>query len=90
MIVLVTVPDSVGPDLDRLRALVGSTDMRMRIVALGQLSESMEYGIRAFLAAQDRDALVEAMVAPDNFVDKDYFRAVARPMLDALLGGQDR
>jgi hypothetical protein len=30
--VLIDIPDSVGPDLDRLRALVGDTNMRMRIL----------------------------------------------------------
>jgi hypothetical protein len=32
MKVLVDVPDSVGPELDRLRALVGNTNMTMRVL----------------------------------------------------------
>lgn len=74
-------------DLDAVQAATVAVDAHFPTsAAYGLLSESMEDGIRAFLAAQDRDSLIEAMVAPEHFVDKAYARAVARPMLDALLG----
>jgi hypothetical protein len=87
----VTSPDrqSEGAllDMDAVQAAVVAVDAHFPTsAAYGLLGESMEDGIRAFLAAQDRDALIEAMVAPDHFIDKAYARAVARPMLDALLG----
>jgi hypothetical protein len=74
-------------DLGAVQAAIIAVDAHFPTsAAYGLLSVSMEDGIRAFLATQNRDELVEAMVAGDNFVDKAYFRAVARPMLDALLG----
>jgi hypothetical protein len=86
----VTTPATQGGallDLDAVQAAVVAVDAHFPTsAAYGLISVSMEDGIRAFLAAQNRDELIEAMVAGDNFVDKAYFRAVARPMLDALLG----
>lgn len=40
MKVLVDVPDGAGPDLDRLRALVGDTSMTMHILDEGAIGSS--------------------------------------------------
>jgi hypothetical protein len=73
MKVLVDVPDSAGPELDRLRALVGDTNMRMRILdddAIGSTSAPEKIVNRFNISVDDRQRLRVYGVVVDENVDE--------------------
>lgn len=66
MKVLIEIPDSVVPDLDRLRALVGDTSMTMMI-----LEHDLTRIIELFHVTLDHSRLPERLFARGLVVDED-------------------
>lgn len=78
MIVRIEIPDSVGPELDRLRALVGDTNMRMRIVTEGVQCTRAEWDEYRALLAEVQRLKREGSPGVVHAVDKSFHELAIR------------